>query len=100
MKTFFAAAITAILYLTNPTNIDEHREAYLKHFNEKYVGVKDENSELDNALNKIKNLDKALFGETFIGGMVSYKNFYLCSFTTINNKVVGIGLLGKVFIFP
>jgi hypothetical protein len=90
--------ILIIAFFTNPTNLQTHKDAVVEYYKEKYVGVSKNNSDMQNAMNSLQNLDKAFLGE-FIEPLVSYKNYYLFSLTQFSDRTVGFGVLGKVFVF-
>jgi Protein of unknown function (DUF1566) len=90
--------ILVIAFFTNPNNLQKHKDAVLEYYKEKYVGVSKSNSDLQNAMNSLGNLDKAFLVE-FIEPLVSYKNYYVFSLTKFSDKIVGVGLFGKVFVF-
>jgi hypothetical protein len=90
--------ILVIAFLTNPNNLQKHKDALIEKYNEQYVGVSNNNSDIQNAVNSLKNLENLSLTE-IIEPFVYYKNYYLFSLTKFADKTVGFGIFGKVFIF-
>jgi hypothetical protein len=95
---YFFVIILIIALITNPDNLQKHKEGVLKYYNEKYLGLSDGNSDLQNAERGAKNINK-IFESYMIEPYVGFKNYYVFSLTTVSDKVVGIGVFSKVFVF-
>lgn len=90
--------ILVVAFFTNPNELSSHKEAYLESKMKNEANVQNSNSDFDNAVNSLKNLDKVLeanFNNAFVG----FDDYYLFSITKVNSDPVGVGLFGFVFIF-
>ncbi len=95
---YFFFIFLIIGWITDPDSLQKHKDAVRSYYNEKYLGISEGNSDLQNIQNGIDNFENTLRAFT-IEPLVGYRNYYVFSLTTYADKVVGIGVFSKVFVF-
>ena len=105
MKYILAIVVLAILYASNP-NLDEHQRALKDKVSQLIRREVSSSGKSVSSLGDIGTELGVMFGSSLADGIIKdvvrRKDYFFFSLTSIefegNNKIIGLGILGKVFI--
>ncbi|MEI6088305.1 MAG: hypothetical protein WCR66_11985 [Bacteroidota bacterium] len=105
MKYILAIVVLAILYASNP-NLDEHQRSVKDKVSQLIRREVSSSGKSSSSYGDIGTELGVMFGSSLVDGIITdvvrRKDYFFFSLTSVeyngNNKIIGIGILGKVFI--